>query len=194
MIHATVENRGTEVPRPHASGVTVTDPRENYDDLHEVRDETEVDRESFADRRGTEAFESGWVATAVVVDSAGRVLLVRDGDAEAWYAPGGTLQPGESLAEGVVREVREETGIEIEPKRPHGVTDAVVRCAGDSVAEELSFSVVTYAAEPVETEIPEDSELGLEDESIETAEWFDEFPDGLLWGERVEIVLERIER
>lgn len=172
----------------------VTDPRENYDDLHEVRDENEVDRETFADRRGMEAFESGWVATAVVVDSDGRVLLVRDGDADAWYAPGGTLQPGESLAEAVVREVREETGIEIDPIRPHGVTDAVVRCEAASVAEELSFSVVTYSAEPVETEIPDDSELGIEDESIETAEWFSELPDGLLWGERVEVVLERVER
>ncbi|MFB6176508.1 MAG: NUDIX hydrolase [Halobaculum sp.] len=174
--------------------MTVTDPRETYDDLHEVRDESEVDRETFADRRGMEAFESGWVATAVVVDAAGRVLLVRDGDAEAWYAPGGTLQPGESLRECVVREVREETGIEIDPTRPHGVTDAVVQCEADAVAEELSFSVVTFAAEPVGTEIPADSELGIEDESIETAEWFDELPEEILWGERVEVVLERIER
>lgn len=174
--------------------MTVTDPRENYDDLHEVRDENEVDAETFADRREMEAFESGWVATAVVVDSDGRVLLVRDGDAEAWYAPGGTLQSEESLRECVVREVREETGIEIEPIRPHGVTDAVVRCEADAVQEELSFSVVTFSGEPVETEIPEDSELGLDDESIETAEWFSELPEGLLWGERVEVVLKRIER
>lgn len=173
--------------------MTVTDPRESYEDLHEVRDENVVDRETFADRRGTEAFESGWVATAVVVDADGRVLLVRDGDAEAWYAPGGTLQPGESLRECVVREVREEAGVEIDPTRPHGVTDAVVRCEAESVAEELSFSVVTFAAEPVETEIPADSVLGLDDESIETAEWFSELPEGLLWGERVEVVLERIE-
>ncbi len=46
-------------------------------------------------------------ATGAVVDAGGRLLLVRDADAEAWYAPGGTVQPGESLREGLVREIEE---------------------------------------------------------------------------------------
>ncbi len=32
-----------------------------------------------------------------------------------WSLPGGALETGESLADGVRREVREETGLEIEP-------------------------------------------------------------------------------
>lgn len=168
----------------------ITDPRERYDDLHGVRDVDTVDAETFRDHRETEVFQSGWVATAVVVDADGRVSLVRDGDAEAWYAPGGTLQSDESLRECVVREVREETGVEIEPTRPHGVTDAV-RHRADDETETISFSVVTFAAEPVDTTIPSDDELGVADECIETAAWFDGLPAGLLWGERVEVVLER---
>ena len=54
---------------------------------------------------------------AVVVDE-GRVLLVRRGTEPLkgqWSLPGGMLELGESLANGVVREVREETGLTVEP-------------------------------------------------------------------------------
>ncbi len=54
---------------------------------------------------------------AVVVDR-GRVLLVRRGHEPLkghWSLPGGLLELGESLEAGVVREVREETGLVVEP-------------------------------------------------------------------------------
>ena len=53
---------------------------------------------------------------AVVVDE-GRVLLVRRGTEPLkgqWSLPGGLLELGESLTAGVVREVREETGLMVE--------------------------------------------------------------------------------
>jgi len=58
---------------------------------------------------------------AVVRDEAGRVLLIRRGDGRGWSLPGGFLEPGERLAEAIVREVREETGLEVEPLRIVGV-------------------------------------------------------------------------
>jgi 8-oxo-dGTP diphosphatase len=54
---------------------------------------------------------------AVIVDQ-GRALLIRRGQEPLkgkWSIPGGMLELGESLLEGVVREVREETGLTIEP-------------------------------------------------------------------------------
>jgi len=54
---------------------------------------------------------------AVVVHNR-RVLLVRRGNEPLkghWTLPGGLLEVGESLLEGVAREVREETGLEVEP-------------------------------------------------------------------------------
>jgi 8-oxo-dGTP diphosphatase len=53
---------------------------------------------------------------AVIVDR-GRVLLVRRGQEPLkgqWSLPGGMLEVGESLTAGVVREVREETGLTVE--------------------------------------------------------------------------------
>ncbi len=54
-------------------------------------------------------------ARAVVVDEAGRVLLVRhrDGDREFHVLPGGRIEPGETAAEAARREVLEETGLEV---------------------------------------------------------------------------------
>src|SRR5580692_2288649 len=54
---------------------------------------------------------------AVVVDN-NRVLLVRRGTEPLrghWSLPGGVLELGESLTGGLIREVREETGLEVEP-------------------------------------------------------------------------------
>jgi mutator protein MutT len=53
---------------------------------------------------------------AVIVD-AGRVLLVKrryEPLAGHWSIPGGTLELGETLEAGIVREMREETGLEIQ--------------------------------------------------------------------------------
>lgn len=58
------------------------------------------------------------VGVGAVIVEAGRVLLVRRGAEPLkghWSLPGGLLEVGESLTEGVRREVREETGLEVEP-------------------------------------------------------------------------------
>jgi ADP-ribose pyrophosphatase YjhB (NUDIX family) len=50
-------------------------------------------------------------ARAVVRDEAGRVLLIRRSDNGQWALPAGALEVGESVVEGAIREVREETGL-----------------------------------------------------------------------------------
>jgi ADP-ribose pyrophosphatase YjhB (NUDIX family) len=55
------------------------------------------------------------VATsAVVVDGQGRVLLQRRADSGNWALPGGGMEMGESLVDSVIREVKEETGYDVE--------------------------------------------------------------------------------
>jgi 8-oxo-dGTP diphosphatase len=51
----------------------------------------------------------------VIIDN-GRALLIRRGSEPLrgeWSIPGGTLELGESLQEGVARELREETGLQV---------------------------------------------------------------------------------
>lgn len=55
---------------------------------------------------------------AVVLRGDGAVLLVRRAHpplAGSWTLPGGKVEPGESLEDAVVRELREETGLAVRP-------------------------------------------------------------------------------
>lgn len=63
-------------------------------------------------------------ACAIVRDAAGRLLLVRREDNGYWALPGGHLDYGESLAQAVIRETREETGLEVQIERLSGVYSA----------------------------------------------------------------------
>ena len=65
---------------------------------------------------------------AVIRDEQGRCLLVKRSAANKgfvgqWEWPGGKVDPGESFDEGLRREVREETGLEIELGRVVGAFD-----------------------------------------------------------------------
>ena len=60
---------------------------------------------------GSEVF----AAMAFVQDDAGRFAVVHSPRRDAWGSPGGWLEVGESVADAAVREVREETGLVVEP-------------------------------------------------------------------------------
>ena len=60
---------------------------------------------------------------AIVFDEQGRLLLVQRANPPAqgkWSLPGGRLEPGETSETGVVREVREETGLDVTVVREVG--------------------------------------------------------------------------
>jgi 8-oxo-dGTP pyrophosphatase MutT (NUDIX family) len=48
-----------------------------------------------------------------VRDNAGNILLEKRRDCGLWGLPGGRIDPGESISEAAVREVKEETGFDI---------------------------------------------------------------------------------
>jgi len=61
---------------------------------------------------------------AVIKDEAGRLLLIRRGHepgAGLWSIPGGRIEPGESNADALIREVLEETGLAVAVGRLLGV-------------------------------------------------------------------------
>jgi 8-oxo-dGTP pyrophosphatase MutT (NUDIX family) len=60
-------------------------------------------------------------ASAVIFDRKGRLLLQQRSDGGQWGLPGGSMEIGESAAQAVVREVREETGLDVRPRRLIGV-------------------------------------------------------------------------
>jgi 8-oxo-dGTP diphosphatase len=75
----------------------------------------------------------------VVLDAEGRVLLVRRGTAPLlgrWSLPGGLLELGETLAEGVKREVLEETGLNVLPEAIVDVIDRIYRYNEEGMSDE----------------------------------------------------------
>ena len=74
--------------------------------------------------------ETPLVGVGAVILDQGRVVLVKRGQpplAGEWSIPGGRLETGETMREGVVREVREETGLTVEPAELLGVYDRLLR-------------------------------------------------------------------
>jgi ADP-ribose pyrophosphatase YjhB (NUDIX family) len=59
---------------------------------------------------------------ALVIDEEGRIFLVKHSYVSGWHLPGGGVEVGETLAEALARELREEGNIEITaPPRLHGL-------------------------------------------------------------------------
>lgn len=61
---------------------------------------------------------------AAVFDDDDRILLIQRADDRLWAMPGGAFEMGETAAEGVRREAREETGVDVEVLDLIGVYDS----------------------------------------------------------------------
>lgn len=77
--------------------------------------------------------EAPMVGVGAVVVEDGRVVLVRRGHEPLkghWSLPGGVLELGESLHSGLIREVREETGLMVEPVELIELLDRIHKDSG----------------------------------------------------------------
>jgi 8-oxo-dGTP diphosphatase len=59
--------------------------------------------------------------SGVITDDHGHALLIQRRDNHHWEPPGGVLELAESIEDGLRHEVREETGLDIEPDNLSGV-------------------------------------------------------------------------
>lgn len=73
---------------------------------------------------------------AVILNSENQVLLIQRGQEPLkgeWSLPGGALELGESLEQGIRREVLEETGLEVVPVQIVEICDRIVRDEANAV-------------------------------------------------------------
>ncbi|MFD0688455.1 NUDIX hydrolase [Actinomadura fibrosa] len=63
----------------------------------------------------------------IVIDDQGRALLIRRPENGRWEPPGGVLELEETFADGVRREVKEETGLDVEPEALTGIYKNMAR-------------------------------------------------------------------
>lgn len=98
------------------------------------------------------------VSAAVIHD--GRVLIVRRARAPAdgvYTLPGGVVEAGETLADAIAREVREETGLMIAPVALAGFREMILRDGDNQVSRH--FVILSFAARWVAGELRLNQEL-----------------------------------
>jgi 8-oxo-dGTP diphosphatase len=85
-------------------------------------------------------------AFGIIFDERGRVLLCHRDDLDVWNLPGGRVDSGEMPTDAVMREVMEESGLEVEVGRLVGVYGKINK-------DELDFSFICHhSGEPIPIE------------------------------------------
>jgi 8-oxo-dGTP diphosphatase len=88
------------------------------------------------------------VGVGAIIFQNGRILMAQRGKEPMkgwWSLPGGALELGEALKDAVRREVREETGLEIEPFEVFEVFERIMRDAAG--APEYHYVLIDYRCE-----------------------------------------------
>jgi ADP-ribose pyrophosphatase YjhB (NUDIX family) len=94
------------------------------------------------------------VAVAAVIVENGKLLLIKRGVEPSkgkWSIPGGSVEWGEPLVEAVRREVREETGLEIEVGEVAGVFELIIEPpdANHTTLNAYHYVIIDYFARPI---------------------------------------------
>ena len=101
-----------------------------------------------------------YLAVSAAIFRNGRVLIVRRARPPAQglhTLPGGVVELGETLEQAVIREVREETNLDIEPLALAGYREAIACDAGGRI--ERHFVILPFAARWIAGEIALSKEL-----------------------------------
>jgi 8-oxo-dGTP diphosphatase len=101
-----------------------------------------------------------FLAVSAAIFREGRVLIVRRARPPAhgiYTLPGGGVELGETLEEAVIREVQEETALDIEPVALAGYRQAIARDADGRV--ERHFVILPFAARWLVGEVSLNEEL-----------------------------------
>lgn len=106
---------------------------------------------------------------AVIIDN-GKILLCNTKSTGKYWFPGGGVELGEKIEDAIKREVREETGIEIEIKKFLTFQEIFFYYEPlDEAYQNLSFF---YLCKPITTDLLADNQVDPEDES-EKPRWID---------------------
>ncbi len=111
--------------------------------------------------------------SVVVINNLGQILLTKRTDLPVWCLPGGGIEHGESIAQAAIREVHEETGLDIVLTRLVGLYSRPKWANGGDHAVLFTAFPTTEIFTPQEAEV---ADIGYFEPS--------ELPQMLLWWQR----------
>ncbi len=115
-------------------------------------------------------------ATVAIIED-GQILLTKRDDFEVWCLPGGGADAGESVAETAVREVLEETGLDVRLTRMVGIY-SIPR------AKAWLNLIILFVGEVIGGELKAQKGEVLEIKQFP----IDELPENMLWGHRQRVI------
>lgn len=154
---------------------------DRYESPMHKRDTIELSADRY--EAGIERGDDGAWGVGALVVSAGRVLFVREG--ETWLLPGGKLHADESVEAGARREVREETGIDVELSTLGAVAEQTFRHPERD--DSYQFYFATFVAEPR----PPEPEPTAAADAVDEAAWLQSVPESTFDRELVVRLVER---
>ncbi len=101
----------------------------------------------YGERIGKTARLAASVCAFVLDETGNQVLLTRRADNGLWCLPGGFIDPGENAAEACVREVWEETGLQVQVSRLIGVYSTPHRITQYADGNRWQFVSLLFQAE-----------------------------------------------
>jgi 8-oxo-dGTP pyrophosphatase MutT (NUDIX family) len=131
--------------------------------VHEVGDQHLMRTDYYNDPSAPKPNSVVPSASAVVTNEYGQILLIKRRDNTLWALPGGGHEVGETIEQTAIREVKEETGLDVQVLSLSGIyTDPahIVEFSDGEVRQQFSLCFVTEVV---------GGELAIDEESTDIA-------------------------
>lgn len=114
-------------------------------------------------------FTQPFIVVGAIIEDNGKILLVKEAktiDKGLWNQPAGWLDKGENIIEAVKREVKEETGLNFEPKKVLGIY-SLLRKNHPKLKTDLHVVKIIFSGK-----IIGDMKINFDPDEILEAKWF----------------------